>query len=205
MTDAGEEQQAYTDKEEVKKQLALLKPKAHSCATLAFKMAAAGVKDLKTDSRTAANLEKSGALIVWLELLAFSVYLTDRLAKSRLRDTRHIYMDLLLNFVMEKFPEEAAKHGRKGLRSEKGWQDDVAGTLSTRCLQYFSLEQGAKGKSGPIESLPPDALFTEFGGVIAHNMGVPEDDAIIEIIALRSRTGFGEILKEFNPEVEGPS
>jgi hypothetical protein len=205
MADAGDMQREFASKEEIKGQLALLKPKAYRCATLAFRIAAGGVKDLKTDSRTAANLEKAGEMIVWLELLAFSVYLLDRAAMSALKDSRDMYKELLINFVIDGFPEEAEKYGRKGLRSEKGWQDDIVGTLSTRCLQYFSLEQGVKGGAGSVESLPPDALFTEFGGVIAHYMGVPEDKAVMELASLRARTGFAEIAKEFGPAAAEPA
>ena len=205
MADAGDMQREFASKEDIKGQLALLKPKAHRCATLAFRMAAGGVEDLRSDSRTAANLEKAGAMIVWLELLAFSVYLLDRAAMSALKDSRYMYKELLINFIIDGFPEEAEKYGRTGLSAEKGWQDDIVGMLSTRCLQYFSLEQGAKGGNGSVEPLPPDTLFTEFGGVIAHYMGVPEDKAVMELVSLHARTAFAEITKEFGSAGAGPS
>ncbi len=205
MADAGDMQREFASKDEIKGQIALLKPVAHRCAALAFRIATGGVEDLRSDSRTAANLEKAGALIVWLELLAFSVYLLDRAAMSALKDSRDMYKELLINFVIDGFPEEAEKLGRTGLKTEKGWQDEIVGMLSTRCLQYFSLEQGVKGGTGSVEPLPPDALFTEFGGVIAHYMGVPEDKAIMELVSLRARTGFAEMTKEFGSTGAGPS
>lgn len=184
------------DREKIKEQLALLRPRAFRAATLAFHIASRGVEDLRADKRTADKLERAGALIVWLELLAFILYLFDRVATLRLKDSRHVYMELLMSFILSAFPDEAEKHGRKGLRSELGWEDDVRNTVSTRLLQYFSLEQEVEGGAGSVESLPPEGLFWEFGGVIAHQMGAPEDKAVTELVSLRARTSLAEVIKE---------
>src|SRR3990167_2990902 len=119
-----------------------------------------------------------------------------------MKDSRHIYMDLLMNSVISTFPEEADKYGRNDLRSEPGWEQDVVGTVSARSLQYFSLEQEVCGGTGSVEFLPPEGLFWEFGGIIAHQMGAPEDKTVTEVVSLRARSGLNEILRELGPGSE---
>lgn len=205
MTGTEEKQKEGSDKKRIKEQLALLRPRAYRAATLVFQIASHGVEDLRSGKRTADKLERAGALIVWLELLAFILYLFDRVAASRLKDSRRMYMDLLVSFIISAFPDEAEKYGRKGLRSEIGWEEDIKNSISTRSLQYFSLEQEIIGKAGSVESLPPEGLFWEFGGIIAHQMGAPEDKAVTEVVSLRARTSLAEILKELGPAPEETS
>ena len=202
MADTEKKQEELPDREKIREQLTLLKPRAQRAAATVFRIASSGVNDLKADKETAGKLKKSGELIVWLELIAFIIYLFDRVASSRMKDSRHMYMDLLMNSVISTFPEEVDKYGRKDLRSEQGWEQDVVGTVSARSLQYFSLEQEVCGGTGSVESLPPEGLFWEFGGIIAHQMGAPEDKAVTEVVSLRARSGLNEILRELGPGPE---
>ncbi len=205
MSDAGKKQNDQSRKERIKEQIARLRPSAHRAALLIFRIASAGVENLRSDKRTGRRLKKTEAITVWLELLAFAVYLFGRFVKSRYKNYSQIYMDLLMGYIISRLPEEIEEYGRTDLRSEKGWEEDVMQTVSTRSLQYFSLEQEVCGATGSVEPLPPEGLFWEFGGVIAHMIGVPEDKATTEVVSHWARTSLTDIVKELASAPEAPS
>ncbi len=205
MSDIEKEQNEAEEKQRIREQVVLLRPRAQLGSKLVFKIAERGADELLSNKRTAARVNNDSALIVWLELVAFALYLFDRAATTRLNDSHPIYMKLLKDFVISRFPSEVTKFGRENLSSEEGWADDISSSISTPSLQYFSLEQEITGAKGSLGRALPRALFSEFADILAQEIGLPGDKNVKELLGLCTRMAMTDILKEFGPAAEEPT